>query len=920
MSGSSPEHLLVSRSADSIPDVRRASNSPEWLDANRWAVFALIAAIPLFVTLPLWILRLSPDPIWFFSGVVQSVKAAPIPTGLPFGDPNVGWTSQALGHLAALQWIHGAVPWWNPYSGIGLPLAGEMQPGAFFLPFILLLLFHNGFIWLRIAIQLVAGFSTFALLRELKLGQLAALVGALAFELNGTFAWTPGPISVFCAAAFLPLILLGVEQISNRRRARMGTVWVALGIALSLLAGFPEVAYINGLLVLLWSVCRLATQQHRWQFALRVGWGGVLGVLLAAPLLVGFWSLSNESPGFQLHQWGHLSLALEALPTIFLPYAYGPFPAAQGSSILLVIWGNVGGYIGLVTFLLALVGFRSRNPLWLRALLIAWVALAWAKTFGLKPVMELMNHIPFLLQTAFYRYAAPSWELCLIILAAFAIEEWRYRKPALRLPLLIALVSLLWSIYLAWPARPVWGWDPAHEAKAAKHLACAAAWALAGLICAGILLRSSRTERKRWAIAAILVLDAAVFFTVPVLSSSRPGSIDTAGIHYLQTHLGLARFYSLGPIEPNYGAYFRLPSLNYDGFPVPRNFLKYTTHQLFPPLVKSTGQLFWPAWQPYGNDAGPHYLLKFLPNYEALGVRYVVSPASGADALRPRADVPTGSSNSLPLALQPNQQVRLTVPEPASPKESNGSIQAIDLFIGTYANTSDGALAVKICADGQCTQGKRRLSESSDNSFFSISLSPVLKAATGDKLKIIVTHEGGSNPVALWLWPDLPGRTQDLFGPNGKLIPDKAVRVAFSYGSDSANLSRVYHDSLVDVFELPHPAPYYSIADGGPCHLGARSRESVHAVCSAPAALVRRELYMPGWHASRDGKRIAAKPYDKIFQSYDLPAGDSRLQFAYVPPYAVIAAWGSLFAVVALLAEFVFDWRHRLRGRSKAHE
>ena len=34
--------------------------------------------------------------------------------GLPYIDGNAGFTMQALGHLAAVDWLHGHVPWWNP--------------------------------------------------------------------------------------------------------------------------------------------------------------------------------------------------------------------------------------------------------------------------------------------------------------------------------------------------------------------------------------------------------------------------------------------------------------------------------------------------------------------------------------------------------------------------------------------------------------------------------------------------------------------------------------------------------------------------------------------------------------------------------------------------------------------------------------
>jgi hypothetical protein len=48
--------------------------------------------------------------------------------GKPFTHNYSGWTSQALGHLAALDWLHGTVPWWNPFEGLGAPLIWE--PGG----------------------------------------------------------------------------------------------------------------------------------------------------------------------------------------------------------------------------------------------------------------------------------------------------------------------------------------------------------------------------------------------------------------------------------------------------------------------------------------------------------------------------------------------------------------------------------------------------------------------------------------------------------------------------------------------------------------------------------------------------------------------------------------------------------------------
>src|SRR5579875_2765332 len=122
-----------------------------------------------------------------------------------------------------------------------------MQPGAFFLPFVLIFLISNTFIWLRIAMQLVAGFSMFALARELGLGRLSALIAGILFELNGTFALTPGPDSVYCAAAFLPLLLLGLVQTAKREREHTGTLWIALESAIRCCPDSPR--------WLIWMVC-----------------------------------------------------------------------------------------------------------------------------------------------------------------------------------------------------------------------------------------------------------------------------------------------------------------------------------------------------------------------------------------------------------------------------------------------------------------------------------------------------------------------------------------------------------------------------------------------------------------------------------------------------------------------------------------
>ena len=163
--------------------------------------------------------------------------------------------TQALGYRAAIDWTTGKIPWWNPYSGVGLPLAAEYQP-CVFLPLTLLLLLPKGILWEHLLLQMLAGWGTYALLRQLGLGRVAGLTGGLLYAFNGTLAWF-GHAPAF-PVPFLPWTLWALERTYAKAALDIAGGWkiFAVAVALNLLAGFPETAYINGLLVIAWAVMR----------------------------------------------------------------------------------------------------------------------------------------------------------------------------------------------------------------------------------------------------------------------------------------------------------------------------------------------------------------------------------------------------------------------------------------------------------------------------------------------------------------------------------------------------------------------------------------------------------------------------------------------------------------------------------------
>jgi hypothetical protein len=164
-----------------------------------------------------------------------------------------------------------------------------MQSAALFASTLLLAL-SNGQLYEQVLLELVASAGTFLVLRRLGAGRWVAAGGGSAFALNGTFAWLANaPIN---PVAFLPLLLLGIEQAHDAAlHARRGGWWlIALALALSIYAGFPETAHIDGLMGVAWLLWRCAQggRARIGPLLLKASCGLAAGMLLVAPLLVAF--------------------------------------------------------------------------------------------------------------------------------------------------------------------------------------------------------------------------------------------------------------------------------------------------------------------------------------------------------------------------------------------------------------------------------------------------------------------------------------------------------------------------------------------------------------------------------------------------------------------------------------------------------
>lgn len=601
-----------------------------------------------------------PDPL-YQTAALTVAGTHHVLAGLDQIEPNTGFTAQALGHLAAQDWLRGVVPWWNPYEGVGAPLAGEMQSAALF-PLVILDIFANGQVYFHLILELVAGYGTWFLLARLVRSRAAATAGAMVFALNGTFAW------LFHAAgnpvAFLPLLVLGVEQCLDPapHRGLRGWPVVALAVALSLYAGFPETAYIDGLFALLWLGVRASDRRGRPLLVAigRPAAGVVAGVALSAPILAAFGSyLQNASVG--PHSLGYAdswSNPRLGAPAELMPYLFGPifgWGAHDPTHRISTFWGEVGGYTGVSLVVVALLGLTGRRLRGLRLGLAAWVALGMARSFGVPVALQVVNAIPGVSRIVFYRYADPSWSLGLVVLAALAIDDLagdlartrRLVRPVLAALATLAAVAAAGVVGFA-VLRPVYA-NTQKDLWAASSIAFAVFLAL---VC--LALAVGPTGRlRRVALSAVIVIEACTLFVVPELSAPRAVVVDTGPVQYLQAHLDGARFYTLGPIAPNYGSYWQIAEADINDLPIPSAYGRYITTSLDPnvnPLVFTGGTRLHATGPSPAEALGAH-----LSAYEAIGVRYVVALTSTA--------LPPGLS--LPAVYRDRDMVVYALPDPA---------------------------------------------------------------------------------------------------------------------------------------------------------------------------------------------------------------------------------------------------------------
>nr|GAT42486.1 predicted protein [Mycena chlorophos] len=670
-----------------------------------------------------------------------------------------------------------------------------------------------------------------------------------------------------------------------------GFAWIAAALAGSIYAGFPEVAYINGIFVGTWVLIRMEglDWSQRRRVAVGVGSGVVAGLMLAAPQLWPFVEyLSLSYVGEHSGSAAHRSLGLEALPLTFIPGMYGRLTVLMGSRDH-VGWGSIGGYLPALQVLLACFFLRVVP----RAL--AWVWIIWgvacvSKMFDVQPLSNLINVLPMMKYAAVYRYCQASLifvSICVVVLGVEAyfqnLRPSRRWMQAVLLFWIAALLIMLIGTSHAWLAAQ-------HMRSVDGLISCVAiTWALLGCTVAGISLIIFPDRKKViFGVVCLAFIDALANFVLPLGSAAVDPRKVGSGQEFLQTHLGTQRLSTQDVLKANYGAYFKLAQVQHNYLPIYKPWADYVVSNL-----QSDTDLFAFIGVPSTEDGQSALLMNLsdrLDAYRSLGVRYMVfgakSHAFAFDAFNFRI----GES-----------RLREVGPSYFSRSKSTFRLNDKDWVLHQIgfdmqrSGNARGDLHIQLCA-ARCVARDVQVQSQPADHLTHVTL-PVDVPFDGQLPEIVtVNFDYQSTMGRLWLGLGESGRGAMRTGQNDA--------PAMTFHLIDPRAKKVYDGPDMVVYEIAQTRPYFEVS-GHDCAIQVVSRNSLLSDCRFPAQLLRREAYYPGWRVQVDGQGVPLAKQAPLFQSVQLPAGHHQVHFSYRPNglwlFMVIFGLGALLCVTDLL-------------------
>ncbi len=506
------------------------------------------------------------------------------------------------------EWVEqGVFPLWNYRMMGGDPIIADTQYGLlnpFNWPLFLIHPIPDRLVLVRGLLPIWwAGLGLYLYLRRSpvwQLGRPAALVGAMAYMLCDSFIIHLGNPPFNDAMAWLPWVLLGVDQAACRSRA---IPLAALPVALLLISGHGQMVLYAALVIVLYSLWQVLEGgwPNGWRRLGRLALAGLLGIAMAAPVLL------PALERFPLTVRAGMPLearrGLEYFPTMLIDILSPSFHG-RGVDQSWLGWARAEtGYVGAVALYIAILGILGN--------------LRQRRTWALVALGFLAYEIALGYQGWLYPHLAPwplfaeSWKtaraifvlsLALAILAAQGIESLRHRH---RWRVFLWAGGLVIAGLFLWLRAPalvsaVPDGSPRLNALVGLRFAALLAWGTAGL---GWMASTS----PRWGQAGLLLLLLAELValgaTVEAEPSPQPGPVHEPAKAFLRADTGWFRV----DVDAAARGVWSPVSLQVDGFEVPQSAGNAIDLREF--VV-----MYWSI---------PH---RTHPAYRMLGVKYILVP------------------------------------------------------------------------------------------------------------------------------------------------------------------------------------------------------------------------------------------------------------------------------------------------------
>ena len=862
------------------------------------------------------------------------------------------WAAEPWTALVGRMYRDGEIPLWNPYSGFGMPLAGNMQSGAFFplrLPLFLLPTptVWNAYLLFRFVLM---GVFTYRFLRLWTVSRLNAFAGSLAFMFSGYFVLYANMWHLD-VEMLLPLAMVWAERLI-RTRTGGATAGLGLVLAMSILGGSPESTLLLWLFVGAYYAFRLVTiavrsddrvraaSDYASRFALSVG----VGVAAASPLLVlaseyvGQAYAPSHQAGGKTGLWGH---PLSGAVSLVVPYL---FDQLSNPIVPELNAFTLTPYLGAVPVMLSLLA-PARRMTWFFG---AYATVSLLKAYAV-PGINLIGALPILERVVFPKYNQAEVAFCVAVLAAISLDRlstsrasglrtWRVWSAA---GLLIATIAGFLAFHgpaIVKASSERWVLSQVGLAVAQVGLAVA----IVGMLTVLLLSASRRRRFERITHAGcVALLMVEMFVYVPKHFPPRMDAFAVAPfVEFLKGDGDVFRIYGLDDtLYPNTNVVYKLHDIRALDALYPDRYLKLMGKSLAPQRAfdrfvgGSLGDLlrsqtivdlmnvkYVVCLVPLGNDS---LIDAVLRNGERHGPREYIGKA--------RYSIDGDVKNV--LFLHPPAQVTywLRVPDEGA---------ALHFGVGMdpaiwHPTKGDGVrYRMQLLVDGQAhTVFERYIDPKNrpeDRRWHEATVD--LMAYRGQTVGMVLGADPGQGNAFDWGgWGDLrvePFETawQQVYGREVRIYRNKRalprayiVHEANVVSDEQAALAQVtapdFDPRRTAILEgpLPHERPLSSPGSvtNEPVRIEQYTphRVVIEAKLDAPGLLILSDTFYPGWAATVDGRNAKIYRANFLFRAVHLDPGAHRVEFRYHPPLRFYLAL--VVSMLTLVGAVAVVWRGR---------